>query len=334
VKVTSWLPAADGPDTDPTPNRPFIAYTQAGSRLDVTDSDFGYLGTDTSFGYGVSWGADTAGQALRSVFHNNLFGAYTSRAVGVTFQNNLFRNNARYGLDPHTNSRDLVITNNEAYGNNTHGIIFSQGVTNSVIADNHTHDNGANGIMMDETSDNNVIQNNITEHNAGAGIVLQGSSGNHVIGNVVANNPIGIRVNANRLGVAVNNHVGGNQLSTNHTGIKVYNNTRNTTLGDNTIRDTQDTALALMDPTISQSDSVINAYKAAVISKGTSTLHALSAQQVARGIIVGSGATAAIESGNIAATEVGIAMHDNATLALSGSLTTIDGARKGVIVNG
>jgi parallel beta-helix repeat protein len=334
VKVTSWLPQANAPDATVVHNRPFIAFRGPGSRLDITDSELCYLGQDASQGYGVSWGAEATGQALRSVFHDNLFGAYTGLAVGVTFQNNVFRDNARYGLDPHTNSRNLVITNNEAYGNNTHGIIFSKGVVNSVVANNHTHDNGANGIMMDELSNNNVVQNNVSEHNAGAGIVLQGSSNNQVSGNVVANNPIGIRVNANELGVAVDNHVVGNQVTTNHTGIKVYNNTRNTTLQNNTIRDTQDTALALMDPTISQSDSVINAYKAAVISKGTSTLHSLSAQQVARGVIVGSGATAAIDSANISATEVGIAMHDNATLALSGALTTIDGARKGVIVNG
>ena len=333
VKVTSWSTAANGPDTDPTRARPFIAYT-GGSRLDIADCDLGFLGTDTSFGYGVSWGARTSGEARHSVFHNNLFGAYTSRAVGVAFRDNVFRDNARYGLDPHTGSRNLTITGNEAYANNTHGIIFSQGVVDSVIAGNRSHDNGANGIMMDQLSNDNVIRDNVTEHNAGAGIVLQGSSADQVSGNTVGHNPIGIRVNATPRGASVANQVSDNQVTGNGVGIKVYNHTDRTMLVHNSIRDTADTALALVDPTTSRADSVSNAAKGVVISNGTSTLHALSTRDVASGVVVGSGATAIIDAGDISAARVGIRMRERATLALTEAPTLIADARKAVVVNG
>jgi parallel beta-helix repeat protein len=334
VTVTSWNPQTNSPDTDATHDRPFISVRGPGARLDLTDSQLGYLGQDISGGYGVSWTSGATGQALRSVFHDNLFGAYTRNAVGVSFLNDVFRDNARYGLDPHTNSRNLTITNNEAYGNNTHGIIFSQGVTGSVIANNHSHDNGANGIMMDELSNNNVIADNVSEHNAGAGIVLQGSSSNRVSGNVVAANPIGIRVNANARGVAVANQVIGNQLSGNGTGIKVYNNTSNTSLVNNTIRGTRGTALALMDPVVSQSDIVIGAQKAVVTSRAVSTLRALSAREVTEGVVVGGGSTAVVDGASIDATTVGLLVHPNAALALGNTPTTIERARKAVLISG
>jgi len=334
VKVTSWIVANNAPDNDATHHRPFVSYDQTGSRLDVIDSEMCYLGTDASRAYGVSWGQDTGGQALRSVFHNNLFGAYTGRAVNVTFQDSVFRNNARYGLDPHTDSRGLTIIGNEAYGNNTHGIIFSKGVIDSVVANNHSHDNGANGIMMDELSNNNVIQNNIVERNHGGGIVLQGSSNVQVINNVVAGNTLGIRVNGNELGIAVANHVAGNQLSGNHNGINVYGGARDTTLQNNVVRDTVNSAIILSEPSTSQGDSVINARKAVVIGRGPSTVSNLSVQQALRGVVLNDGTAATLNAANISASEVGIDVHNAATITLAGAPTAISDARKGVVVAG
>jgi parallel beta-helix repeat protein len=334
VKVMSWQARNNAPDADATHRRPFISYKGPGSRLDTIDSDFSYLGSDGSTAYGVSWGKGTTGQALRSVFHNNLFGAYTGGAINVSFQDNVFRDNAIYGLDPHTNSTGLTVTGNEAYGNGTHGIIFSKSVINSVVANNHSHDNGANGIMMDEKSDSNVIQNNVTERNGGGGIVLQGSSNVQVIDNVVANNLLGVRVNANELGVAVNNHISGNQITGNHNGIDVYNGTRDTALERNVVRDSQDTGLLLSDPASSLNDTVINARKGVVVGHGTSTLRELSVQQAVQGVVLAAGTSATISSAQIQASSVGIIMRDVATLNVSGPLSTITGARKGVVVRG
>jgi parallel beta-helix repeat protein len=333
VKVTSWIVANNAPDNNPAHRRPFVSYDEAG-RLDVIDSEMCYLGTDSSRAYGVSWGEGTGGQALRSVFHNNLFGAYTGRAVNVTFQDSVFRNNARYGLDPHTDSRGLTVIGNEAYGNNTHGIIFSKGVIDSVVANNHSHDNGANGIMMDELSNNNVIQNNIVERNHGGGIVLQGSSNVQVINNVVAGNTLGVRVNGNELGIAVGNHVAGNQLSGNHNGINVYGGARDTTLQNNVVRDSVNSAIILNEPSTSQNDSVLNARKAVVIGRGPSTLTNLSVQQALRGVVVSDGTAATLTGANISASDVGIDVHNAATITLAGASTTVTDARKGVVVAG
>jgi parallel beta-helix repeat protein len=334
VKVTSWDIKTNIPDADSNHRRPFVAYTRLGAKLNVIDSEFCYLGSDSSQAYGVSWGIDTSGLALRSVFHHNLFGADTGRARDVTFQNSVFRDNAVYGLAPHTNSRKLTITGNEAYQNSVHGIIFSKGVVDSIVANNHSHDNGANGIMVDERSDNDVVQNNVVEHNHGSGIVVQGSSNVQVTSNVVAGNALGIRVNANELGVAVNNQVTGNQLSDNQNGINVYNGARGTALDHNVVRNSADAAMLLSEPTASQADTVVNAKKAAVLGNGESTLRELSVQGVDRGVVLLAGTSATISASQIAARDTAIDMQDVATLTLTGPVTTLTGARKAVVVNG
>jgi parallel beta-helix repeat protein len=334
VKVTSWDVKTNIPDADSNHRRPFVAYSRLGAKLTVIDSEFCYLGSDSSQAYGVSWGVDTSGLALRSVFHHNLFGAYTGRAQEVTFQNSVFRDNAVYGLAPHTNSRKLTITGNEAYQNRVHGIIFSKGVVDSIVANNHSHDNGANGIMMDERSDNDVVQDNVVEHNRGSGIVVQGSSNVRVTNNVVAGNALGIRVNANELGVAVHNQVTGNQLSDNQNGVNVYNGARGTALDHNVLRDSADAAMLLSEPTASQTDTVINAKKAAVLGKGESTLRELSVQGVDRGVVLLAGTSATIAASQISARDTAIDMQEVATLTLTGPVTTLTGARKAVVVNG
>jgi hypothetical protein len=64
----------------------------------------------------VNWRRST-GAASGSVFHHNFFGAYTYQAHGVVVRGNIFRDNAVYGLDPHTGSTRLVVEDNRAFRN-------------------------------------------------------------------------------------------------------------------------------------------------------------------------------------------------------------------------
>jgi parallel beta-helix repeat protein len=216
VTVTSWDPRRGGPATDPATPRPFVEYAE-GSDLRIDRSTFAYLGSDRSSAYGVNWRRST-GAATGSTFAHNFFGAYTYQARGVVFRGNVFRDNAVYGLDPHTGSTRLVVEDNRAFGNRVHGIVFSEDVTDGVVRGNHAYANGDNGIVLDERSDRNTVSGNLVEGNGRDGIVVIGSSGNLVRANLVRRNRVGIRVNL-RSGA---NRVQGNELSGNRIGVELY----------------------------------------------------------------------------------------------------------------
>lgn len=337
VRVTSLLPSGQGgPATDPAQRRPFISY-DGGGRLDIINSRMSYLGTDSSRGYGVSWGAGTTGQAIGSVFHHNLFGAYTGGSVGVVFRSNVFGDNARYGLDPHTGSSGLMVIDNEAYGNNSHGIIFSERVNHSLVQGNRSHDNGANGIMMDERSDFNAVRDNQVWNNRGDGIVLQGSSHTVVSGNRISGNSVGVRINANRLGPTDGTRVARNEISGNRNGIQVYGGARDTVTTGNQITDTGDQAIHLIDPAASSYDTVSGALKAVMVDR-KATIEGLNATDVGRSVVVGEGAQVTVQASRLTGRDIAVEVQQGSHLDLAGTdfgtPTTISGARKGVVVDG
>jgi parallel beta-helix repeat protein len=334
VKVTSWT--GNGPATDAAQKRPFVSYDDGG-RLDIIDSEFAYLGTDASKAYGITWGTGTTGSSINSVFHHNLFGTYTGGAIGVTFRKNVYRHNARYGLDPHTNSTGLVVVDNEAFGNNTHGIIFSENVNHSIVENNRSYDNGANGIMMDERSDHNLIRNNHVWNNRGGGIVLQGSSHCVVENNVITGHKVGVRVNANKLGATDNSLIAHNELRGNRNGIQVYGGARDTVSMGNTITDTADQALNFVDPGTTQSDTVTGALKALVIDRGA-TVRNLTTTDVGRGMVVGEGAKVTVTASRLTGRDIAVEVQPGSRLNVLGTDTatpaTISAARKAVVSDG
>jgi parallel beta-helix repeat protein len=337
VKVTSWVPSANGPDTNPQNRRPFLSYDDGGT-FDISNSEISHLGTDASKAYGVSWGTGTTGEADHSTFHHNLFGAYTGGAVGVAFRNNVFRNNSRYGLDPHTDSAGLTIADNEAYQNNTHGIIFSKSVNHSMITGNRSHDNGSNGIMMDEKCDFDLIKGNQSWGNRGDGIVLQGSSNDVVEDNKVTGNQVGVRVNANNLGPADSNRVRGNQIDGNKLGIQVYGGARGTITETNAITKSGDQGVQFADPSRSESDTISGAPKAFVVRSVDAVVEGLKTSEVGRGLVINNGASATVASSQITGQDIAIEVRPQAHLELTGtvggSLATVSEARKGLLISG
>lgn len=218
TRVLSWRPDGRGPDTTPDKRRPFIAYKDARSVLVLRGSRFSYLGGDLSNGYGVTWAPGSTGSAVGCTFDHNFFGAYTGGASDVVFRNNVFRDNDVYGLDPHTGSDRLVMEDNEAFGNGSHGIIISKDVQYSRIARNRSHHNQGNGIMIDYSDDNMVVDNRSWENDRD-GIVLQHSARVLVRGNQVTRNRVGVRVTSRSTEATIErNDITGNQI-----GLEIYN---------------------------------------------------------------------------------------------------------------
>jgi parallel beta-helix repeat protein len=217
VLIRSWR-LTGGPDPTPSVRRPFVSYDQPGAALHAARTTFADLGGDNILGYGVTWGRGVTGSAVGCTFERNFFGAYTNAARGVVFRRNTFRDNDLYGLDPHTNSSHLTVDRNVAFGNGSHGIIFSQDVVDSAVTNNRSFGNRRNGIMMDERSDRNLLRGNRVWSNDGDGIVVQNSARVVVRSNTVTGNRVGVRVNGASPDVVVD----ANRLVGNGRGVEFY----------------------------------------------------------------------------------------------------------------
>jgi hypothetical protein len=137
TSITSWDDAVNGPDTESGPfRRAFIrvrssldpdGVTPRESRMDIIDSDIGYLGSHDAEAYGLVWKViespnatygpltnlynlvNVYGDIIHSRLHHNYFGMYSFGAYGMQMINNEADNNVGYGFDPHDDSDYLVI---------------------------------------------------------------------------------------------------------------------------------------------------------------------------------------------------------------------------------
>jgi parallel beta-helix repeat protein len=139
----------------------------------------------------------------------------------------------------------LVVEDNEAYGNGSHGFIVSRGVTDSVLRRNYSHDNGGNGIMMDSSSDRNRIEANRVENNAKDGIVVLGSADNVVVDNVIRGNRVGVRVNGIE---SSGNRIERNLIEGHDIGLQAYGGAAELVATDNVVLESAEMGMALEAP--------------------------------------------------------------------------------------
>jgi parallel beta-helix repeat protein len=232
TSVTSWDAAANRPDTNAEDKRAFMhvrSYLDADgktarqSRMDIVDSDVGFLGYHAAESYGLVWKVsgtpnpalfakvDVLGDVTGSRLHDNWFGAYTYGANGMRWERNEIDHNAAYGLDPHDDSDALVIRDNYAHHNGAHGIICSQRCDHLVIERNRAIANGGHGIMLHRGVTASRVVGNEAASNADTGIALFESHDNLVEGNRVTGNLRGIRLSlGSARNVIRNNTVTGN----------------------------------------------------------------------------------------------------------------------------
>ncbi len=247
AKITSWNESIGGPDTEyATYKRAYIqvksrlgsdGVTPRESRMNIKNSDIGYLGYNGSEAYGLSWKVVTGsfdsvgvfGDVVNNKIHNNYFGAYTYGAQAMTFVNNEVYENVQYGLDPHDDSDYLLIDNNNVHNNGNHGIICSQRCNNLTITNNTSSSNGGNGIMLHRNTNDSLVEGNILRNNVDSGIAIFDSHRNTVKNNDAKNNANGIRLSVG----SSNNIVEGNNFSENSKyGMYFYKGTDIPTSGD------------------------------------------------------------------------------------------------------
>jgi parallel beta-helix repeat protein len=229
--VTSWDPEqarAAEPNED---GRAFLL-ARDGGQMVVDHAELRFLGYGNVESYGLSWRTvGSGGKITHSVVSHLYFGLYTYEIDGLVVADNEFHDNALYGVDPHTGSRNLVIERNVVHDNGKHGIILAEDCVDSVIRDNVVYRNRHHGIVLYQRSDRNTIENNETFRNAAQGINVNESADNVVRGNRVYENAesgIGIGQTSAR------NVVEGNEIRVNgQDGVRLVSEaTRNRVVGN------------------------------------------------------------------------------------------------------
>lgn len=316
VRVTSWDASLATAATDIENARPFVLY-EKGSRLDIVDSNMGYLGSDRTSAYGVSWRqGGTTGEVLRSRFHHSFFGVYTYEAKDIVFRHNVFSDNIYYGFDPHDYTTGLVVEENEAYGNGSHGFIVSRYVTDSVLARNHSHDNGGNGIVLDFHSDGNRVLENRVQRNAKDGIVLNQSSRNLVQGNVISSNRVGIRSSHTNTA----NRIERNHLDGNVTGVQLDAATTDTVVSGNEVLGSTAAGMILDAPRSSVSGGRITDAALGLDLRAAVTISDVQVTGVVNGVRVRPGGVADLRRLDVDAAGVGVQIETGARASLADSV--------------
>lgn len=227
TKVTSWDSSKGDVDTEWGDGRSYISAisevvldaseTCQGSaknnmgeaRMDVENCEIAYLGYEESESWGLSWklrgicndktnrdqyeGVGVYGNLLGSHIHHLYYGHYGYAHSYALLSGNTVSDNEVYGFDPHDDSVNLTISENEVFSNAHHGIIWSKYCLNTIVTNNHVHDNGGVGIFPHFVSDNALIAHNTVERNFDSGIAFLESSGGRVYNNTVTSNVHGIR---------------------------------------------------------------------------------------------------------------------------------------------
>ncbi|CAN0068202.1 unnamed protein product, partial [Sphacelaria rigidula] len=120
---------------------------------------------------------DVYGDIQGSNIYGMYYGMYSYGHDGGVWTNNKMHDNILYGFDPHDDSDNLEIADNEVYGNGNHGIIASKRCNNVLIHDNEVYDGGeaAAGIFLHRSSDDFEVYNNYVHDMQDAGIAIMES---------------------------------------------------------------------------------------------------------------------------------------------------------------
>lgn len=221
TKITSWDEAKKSPDTEYQKyKRSFIhvrsfleadGVTPKESRMDIIDSEVGYLGYYAAESYGLAWKVSGSGpnlydkvnvygDVINSRIHHNYFGMYTYGADSMNIQNNEVDNNVMYGIDPHDDSDNLLIEGNRTHHNGTHGIICSQRCNNLTIRANKSYENKGTGLMLHRNTNDSLVESNEFYKNLDSGIAIFDSHNNSVRNNESYENKNGIRLSVGSSG--------------------------------------------------------------------------------------------------------------------------------------
>jgi parallel beta-helix repeat protein len=250
IKITSWNTATNNyasAGTDGTIPRGYIVALSGGTgTMDILNSEIAYLGYTGTGHHGLDYYGSSGSQIRNNEIHHLWRAFYSSGVSEITIDRNTVHDNYEYGIDPHSGTHDMTITNNKVYNNN-HGIICSVACYNMHIENNEAYNNNGDGIFLDAGSHHSVIANNIVHDNE-KGIQLPSLSYSEVYGNKITNSKWGI-VMYTQVGsvfdtdgrcvpygcVSINNNIHNNEIQSSSIGIHLKQGASGNTIEANTI---------------------------------------------------------------------------------------------------
>lgn len=240
VKITSWDTATnDVIDQNMNGNisRGYIQFA-ASEGSEITNSEFAYLGYQDlgkrGFDLFGDGGASHDMEVRDNTFHHMWRAFYAKGAYNVTIDGNEFHHNINYGVDPHSGTHDIKITNNwihddpigvicsldcyhiviegnKIYNNTKAGIFFSRGMQDSIARNNHIN-NSTSGIILAESANNQIYDNTI-EASPSEGVLMfnpaepdEGLTENNLVyNNTISDSPVGINATSSHSNILGNN---------------------------------------------------------------------------------------------------------------------------------
>jgi parallel beta-helix repeat protein len=221
--LRAWNLALDAPaetDRKGAAFRPHLA-AFADSHSLIRRSDLRHLGHQASMSYGLAFGTenravkptefpsvDMIGNRLSDIY----FGFYSFDADGVNVIDNHIAESHVYGIDPHDDTRAMLIHGNHVYGTRrSHGIILSRRIHDTVVSHNISAGNAKAGFFVDKASHDVLITGNDSYLNGAEGLVLHEVTRVAVVDNRFHNNGgDGIRLRASSAVLLERNDVAGN----------------------------------------------------------------------------------------------------------------------------
>jgi hypothetical protein len=185
-----------------------------GSVMNVRNSRMELLGYDRAERYGVSWRTRaTSGAIDRSVFTGNFHGAYMHGIAAMAVTGSVIEKSHRYGLDPHSGSRNLHIEGNIFRHNGTHGMILAVGCSNATVRGNQSYANAGHGVVVFEGSNDGLrvatgasavtAARNLIDFNHRAGVVVAEGTARIGPANRLLDNEMGVWLSSDAAGTAV-----------------------------------------------------------------------------------------------------------------------------------
>ena len=245
VKITSWDPEKNDvikfdygkrpgeehtkSDYDTAEPRAFIRISkEATGTTNITNSELAYLGYSCSRCSGLSYYGGEGSVIKDNNIHHLLKGFYSKNAGYLTIDSNKFHDNYLYGIDPHTGSHDLAISDNLVYNNNASGIICSKHCYNILIEGNDVYNNvgAGGGIVFSINTTKSVAKNNNVHDQPRCVSFSRASDHNAVYNNTISNCKIGVYLGNSSSNSIYDNKIDGieDAIVIQNAGNMIYNN--------------------------------------------------------------------------------------------------------------
>ena len=240
VKITSWDASASDvidQNMNGTIRRGYIQFA-ASEGAQIINSEFAYLGYQELGRRGFDLfgdGGPSHDMMIKgSKFHNMWRAFYSKGAYNITIDGNEFHHNINYGVDLHSGTHDVNITNNWIH-HDPIGVICSVDCYHIVIEGNKIHHNTKAGIFFSRNMQESIARSN-NIYNTSSGIILSESPNNHIYNNTIeATTSQGVLLFNPAVadeGLTEKNHVYNNTISDSGDGINATRSHSNI-LGDN-----------------------------------------------------------------------------------------------------